>query len=75
MKKNCGLARRGIDSLPARIDYLIRLRIQKATELLADGELRIGEVVLACGFNDSNYFTRQFWRVTGRSPREYRKAG
>jgi AraC-like DNA-binding protein len=56
------------------VDYLIRLRIQKATELLADGELRIGEVALACGFSDSNYFTRQFRRVTGRSPREYRKA-
>jgi AraC-like DNA-binding protein len=55
------------------VDYLIRLRVQKATELLMDGELRIGDIALACGFNDSNYFTRQFRRVTGRSPRAFRK--
>lgn len=57
----------------APIDYLIRVRIQKACELLADQEQRITDVALACGFNDSNYFTRQFRRVSGRSPREYRR--
>lgn len=56
------------------IDYLIRLRIQRATALLADPELRITDIALNCGFNDSNYFTRQFRRVTGRSPRDYRRS-
>jgi AraC-like DNA-binding protein len=55
------------------IDYLIRVRVQKACELLADQEQRITDVALACGFNDSNYFTRQFSRVLGRSPRDYRR--
>ena len=54
------------------IDYLIRLRVQKASELLADREQRITDIALACGFNDSNYFSRQFRRVTGATPREYR---
>jgi len=54
------------------IDYLIRVRMEKACELLTDEEQRITDVALACGFNDSNYFTRQFRRVTGRSPRDYR---
>ena len=54
------------------IDYLIRLRVQKAGELLADRELRITDIALACGFNDSNYFARQFRRVMGRSPRQHR---
>ena len=58
----------------APIDYLIRVRIQKARELLADQEQRITAVALACGFNDSNYFTRQFRRVSGRSPRQYRRS-
>ena len=58
----------------APIDYLIRVRIQKACELLADQEQRITDVALACGFNDSNYFTRQFRRVSGRSPRQYRRS-
>ena len=57
----------------APIDYLIRVRIQKARELLADQEQRITDVALACGFNDSNYFTRQFRRVSGQSPRDYRR--
>jgi len=57
----------------APIDYLIRVRIQKACELLADQEQRITDIALACGFNDSNYFTRQFRRVIGRSPRDYRR--
>lgn len=55
------------------IDYLIRLRVQKACALLADPELRITDVALACGFNDSNYFTRQFRRVMGCSPRDHRQ--
>ena len=56
------------------IDYLIRLRLQKARELLADPELRITDVALACGFNDSNYFTRQFRSVMNQSPRAYRQS-
>jgi AraC-like DNA-binding protein len=56
------------------IDYLIRVRVEKACELLTDPEQRITDVALACGFNDSNYFTRQFRRVLGRSPRAYRDA-
>jgi iron complex transport system substrate-binding protein len=52
------------------IDYLIHLRIDKARQLLRRGGMRVGEVSGAVGFNDSNYFARQFRRITGRSPRE-----
>jgi len=55
------------------IDYLIHLRIEKAAQLLRRGGLRVGEVSGAVGFNDSNYFARQFRSVTGRTPREYAK--
>lgn len=54
------------------IDYLIRLRIQKACELLANPELRIADIGRACGFNDGNYFARQFHHVMGCSPRVHR---
>lgn len=53
--------------------YVIRLRINHAFELLQDPWLSISEVAWACGFQDSNYFTRQFKAVSGCSPREYRK--
>jgi len=55
------------------VDYLIRLRIQKACELLSKGEQNITEVAAATGFEDSNYFTRQFHRIMGASPREFRR--
>ena len=55
------------------IDYLIRLRIQRAAQLLRREPLRIKEASEAVGFTDSNYFTRQFRKVMGVSPREYQQ--
>ena len=52
------------------IDYLIHLRIDKASQLLRRGGMRVSEISDAVGFNDSNYFARQYRRITGRSPRE-----
>jgi AraC-like DNA-binding protein len=64
--------RRTLDSSP--VDYWIRLRIQKACELLASGSVQVKEAAQAAGFDDSNYFTRQFRRVLGISPREYARS-
>lgn len=55
------------------IEYLMRLRIQKAMEMLRNSSLRITEIALEVGFNDSNYFTRQFKQVVGESPRDFRR--
>lgn len=55
------------------IDYLIRLRIQRAAELLRHGAESISEVAFAVGFEDSNYFSRQFRKTMRTSPREYRR--
>jgi AraC-like DNA-binding protein len=57
----------------APIAYLMRLRIQKAMELLRNTDLSITEIALQTGFNDSNYFTRQFRKLTNESPSAYRK--
>jgi AraC-like DNA-binding protein len=54
------------------IDYLIHLRIQHAAELLCRGDRSISEVAYAVGFEDSNYFSRQFRKTMKNSPREYR---
>jgi AraC-like DNA-binding protein len=54
------------------IDHLIRLRISKARTLLRRSALSITAIGFQVGFNDSNYFARQFRKVTGLSPREYR---
>ncbi|MEM9366091.1 MAG: helix-turn-helix domain-containing protein [Planctomycetota bacterium] len=55
------------------INYLIRLRIENACRLMRDTDRRITDVAFDVGFTDSNYFSRQFRRLMGRSPREYRR--
>lgn len=55
------------------IDYLIQIRIQVAIKLLANINLSISEISLECGFNDFSYFGQKFKKITGYSPREYRK--
>lgn len=54
------------------IEYLVRLRIQKAMELLRNSDRTITQIAMDVGFNDSNYFSRQFRRLTGKSPRQFR---
>lgn len=56
------------------IEYLLRLRIQKAMEMLRQTDLNITEIALQVGFNDSNYFARQFRRIQNCSPSSYRRA-
>jgi transcriptional regulator GlxA family with amidase domain len=53
-------------------NYLIRQRIKKACEILADQEKSITETAFSSGFTDSNYFSRQFKKITGMTPRAYR---
>ncbi len=53
--------------------YIIQYRLQHASNLLKNSDLTISDVSSQCGFNDSTYFTRQFKRFTGFTPRHYRK--
>jgi AraC-like DNA-binding protein len=54
------------------VDYLIRLRVQKASEMLQNKDETITSVALKSGFSDGNYFSRAFHRITGKTPREIR---
>ena len=55
------------------IEYLIRLRITRAMELLSHSEMNVTEIAFQTGFHDSNYFARQFRKATSLSPSEYKK--
>lgn len=57
------------------IEHVIRVRIARAAELLRRSGARVTDAAFECGFADSNYFARQFRRVMGVSPREYRIPG
>jgi len=55
------------------IQYLLELRIKKAKALLAYSSLSVTEIAIKTGFNDANYFSRQFVHITGIQPNIYRK--
>jgi two-component system response regulator YesN len=54
-------------------DYLNKIRIQKAKELLVLTLKNIFEIAFEVGFNDSKYFSQQFKKYYGMSPKEYRE--
>lgn len=54
------------------IAYLIRLRINKARELLEQPDASITNIAMSVGFSDSNYFSRQFRNLLGITPTQYR---
>jgi len=54
------------------MQYLQRLRLERACWLLANPYMRIHEVAEACGYEDVNYFTRLFRRSLGVSPGRWR---
>lgn len=53
-------------------DYLQRLRIQKAKDLLARTDGTVRTIAAACGFRSAGYFARVFTRQTGLTPLGYR---
>ena len=54
-------------------DYLLRYRINHAKQLLMETDLSIGTVAKQVGFTSESNFSYRFSRVSGLSPRAYRK--
>jgi AraC-like DNA-binding protein len=54
------------------IDYFIRLKIQKACELLETTDLKVGEISRSLGYRDQFYFSRIFKKIMETSPKAYR---
>jgi AraC-like DNA-binding protein len=54
-------------------NYLARLRIEKAKELLLNPNARVSEIVFEVGFRSITHFNRIFKRHVGKSPTEYRE--
>ena len=55
------------------IAHLIQLRVNRAASLLRRTEHSVTEIAFQVGFSDSNYFTRQFRKLLGVTPSEYRQ--
>ncbi|MDR1390630.1 MAG: response regulator [Treponema sp.] len=55
------------------IDYLTRVRIDRAKHLLAETNIKSADIAYETGWSDPHYFSFIFKKNTGFSPREYRR--
>ncbi len=55
--------------------YLMRMRVEKACNMLHHSDLSIDQIASSCGFSDRYYFTRIFTRTMKISPGIYRRNG
>lgn len=54
------------------IQYLIQYRVEQAGRMLKDSTKSVLEISLDCGFSNVSYFIRQFRKIMGVTPGEYR---
>jgi transcriptional regulator GlxA family with amidase domain len=54
------------------IQYLLKIRISRACQILRESDMPLYEVSGFCGFRDSNYFSRSFKNSTGMTAKEFR---
>jgi AraC-like DNA-binding protein len=55
-------------------DYIRKLRIEKAIQLLEDPKYSLGEIAYLTGFSDQSHFNRIFKKHFGKNPSDYRKS-
>lgn len=56
------------------LQHIMQLRIQKARQLLERSSLGCSEIAYKLGFCDQSYFIKHFKRLTGITPRRYRRS-
>jgi two-component system response regulator YesN len=54
-------------------DYIVRIRIERAKELLKFPNLKIYEIANRIGYQDDKYFRKVFKKAVGITPSDYRK--
>ena len=51
--------------------YLTKIRIERAKQLLKEGNILVGLVAADLGFADQSHFIRHFRRLVGQTPKSY----
>lgn len=54
-------------------DYIRKLRIEKAIQLLNESDNTLAEIAYLTGFSDQSHFNRIFKKFTGKNPKEFKK--
>lgn len=55
------------------MDYLTKVRMEKAKELLAEPRAKVKDVAMELGYSNADYFIRLFRNHTNMTPSEYKK--
>lgn len=56
-------------------DYIIKMKVQEAAQLLLSTTLSLEEIAENTGFYDRNHLIRHFKKQTGTTPSKYRRVG
>jgi AraC-like DNA-binding protein len=67
------LQRRLTQSGTSYSDIVQQARFSIASDLLADSDLNIADIAFAAGYENAPHFSRAFKRLTGMTPRDYRR--
>ena len=54
--------------------FVMRRRVERARQLLADTAQPMIDIALACGFSTQSHFAANFRKLSGVTPRRYRAA-
>jgi AraC-like DNA-binding protein len=54
-------------------DYLNKIKVDYACSLLLNKDLSIANIAYDCGFNNISHFNKQFKKLIGNTPTQYRK--
>ena len=55
------------------IDYVIKVRLEKAKQFMRDKSLSMNEIAYKLGYDDYSHFSKIFKKHEGMSPADYRK--
>ena len=55
-------------------DYVARVRVEAARNLLVNPQVRVSEVAFEVGFQSLSHFNRVFREIMGQSPTQYRRS-
>src|SRR5262249_45444505 len=55
-------------------NYLLKLRVDRVRELLANPTLSLTDIALECGFSSHSHLSRVFRQVMGATPSQYRRS-
>ncbi|CAN5750760.1 hypothetical protein BH09VER1_BH09VER1_12080 [soil metagenome] len=55
------------------VEYVGRVRVEKAKGLLTNPQLRVSEIAFQIGFQSLSQFNRTFKKIAGQSPKDYRR--